>query len=81
MGLYFAYSWLDLYTPALIATSVLVGGLIGAEIPLLMALLQRIRAQDAGEAAADLFAVDYVGSSGGSPPLSSPSRSRWAWRG
>ena len=65
MGLYFAYSWLDLYTPALIATSVLVGGLIGAEIPLLMALLQRIRAQDAGEAAADLFAVDYVGALAG----------------
>lgn len=65
LGLYAAYSWLDLYTPALIATSVLVGGLIGAEIPLLMALLQRIRAQDAGEAAADLFAVDYVGALAG----------------
>lgn len=63
--LYAAYSWLDLYTPALIATSVLVGGLIGAEIPLLMALLQRIRQQDAGEAAADLFAVDYVGALAG----------------
>lgn len=65
MGLYAAYSWLDLYTPALIATSIVVGGLIGAEIPLLMALLQRIRRQDAGEAAADLFAVDYVGALAG----------------
>lgn len=65
LALYAAYSWLDLYTPALIVTSVLVGGLIGAEIPLLMALLQRIRAQDAGEAAADLFAVDYVGALAG----------------
>lgn len=65
LALYAAYSWLDLYTPALIATSVLVGGLIGAEIPLLMSLLQRIRAQDAGEATADLFAVDYVGALAG----------------
>ena len=65
LGLYAAYSWLDLYTPALIATSVVVGGLIGAEVPLLMSLLQRIRAQDAGEAAADLFAVDYVGALAG----------------
>ena len=63
--LYAAYSWLDLYTPALIAASVLVGGLIGAEIPLLMSLLQRIRSQDAGEATADLFAVDYVGALAG----------------
>ena len=63
--LYAAYSWLDLYTPALIATSVVVGGLIGAEVPLLMSLLQRIRAQDAGEATADLFAVDYVGALAG----------------
>lgn len=65
LALYAAYSWLDLYTPALIATSVVVGGLIGAEIPLLMALLQRIRSQDAGEATADLFAVDYVGALAG----------------
>ena len=65
LALYAAYSWLDLYTPALIATSVVVGGLIGAEIPLLMSLLQRIRQQDAGEATADLFAVDYVGALAG----------------
>jgi spermidine synthase len=65
LALYAAYSWLDLYTPALIAASVLVGGLIGAEIPLLMSLLQRIRAQDAGEATADLFAVDYIGALAG----------------
>jgi len=65
LALYAAYSWLDLYTPALIATSVVVGGLIGAEVPLLMSLLQRIRAQDAGEATADLFAVDYVGALAG----------------
>lgn len=65
LGLYAAYSWLDLYTPALLATSVVVGGLIGAEVPLLMALLQRIRRQEAGEAVADLVAVDYVGALAG----------------
>jgi spermidine synthase len=61
LGLYAAFAWLDLYAPALIATAFVLGALIGAEIPLLMVLLQRIRAQDAGSAVADLFAADYVG--------------------
>jgi spermidine synthase len=59
--LYAAFAWLGIYTPALIAVAGLVGTLIGAEIPLLMTLIQRIRQQDAGEAVADLFAADYVG--------------------
>lgn len=61
LGLHAAFTWLDLYWPALIAIALLIGGLIGAEIPLLMTLLQRIRRQDAGSATADLFAADYVG--------------------
>jgi spermidine synthase len=61
LGLYAAFAWLDLYGPALIATAFTLGLLIGAEIPLLMVLLQRIRAQSAGSAVADLFAADYVG--------------------
>jgi spermidine synthase len=61
LGLYVAFAWWDLYWPALIGTALVVGALIGAEVPLLMTLLQRIRAQDAGSAAADLFAADYVG--------------------
>ncbi|MGP4019480.1 polyamine aminopropyltransferase [Saccharopolyspora sp. 5N708] len=61
LGLYAAFAWLSLYTPALIATALVLGVLIGAEIPLLMVLLQRIRRQDAGSAVADLFAADYVG--------------------
>lgn len=60
-ALYMAYAWLDLYTPALLVAAVLVGGLIGAEIPLLMKLVQKIRAQDASEAVADLSAADYLG--------------------
>src|SRR3954452_20678344 len=48
LGLYAAFAWLDLYVPALIAVAFALGALIGAEIPLLMTLLQRIRRQDAG---------------------------------
>jgi spermidine synthase len=65
LGLYTAYAWLDLYTPAVLAASVVIGTLIGAEVPLLMVLLQRIRAQDAGEAVADLNAADYLGALAG----------------
>ncbi|WP_245974713.1 polyamine aminopropyltransferase [Thermomonospora umbrina] len=61
LALYAAYAWLGLYVPALVVVAFVVGGLIGAEIPLLMTLLQRIRKQDAGSAVADLFAADYVG--------------------
>ncbi|MET9493451.1 polyamine aminopropyltransferase [Streptomyces sp. NPDC006552] len=45
----------------LVAFSLGIGVLIGAEVPLLMVLIQRIRRQDAGGAVADLFAADYVG--------------------
>ncbi|MGC4962904.1 polyamine aminopropyltransferase [Gordonia sp. DT101] len=61
MALYAAFSYLSLYTPALVAVAFVLGLLIGAEIPLLMVLLQRIRRQDAGSAVADMFAVDYIG--------------------
>ncbi|MFG2005823.1 polyamine aminopropyltransferase [Spirillospora sp. NPDC048911] len=61
LALYAAFAWLNLYVPALVVVAFLVGALIGAEIPLLMTLLQRIRRQDAGSAVADLFAADYVG--------------------
>ncbi|GGW81827.1 polyamine aminopropyltransferase [Streptomyces griseoloalbus] len=45
----------------LVAFSLATGLLIGAEVPLLMELIQRIRRQDAGGAIADLSAADYVG--------------------
>lgn len=44
-----------------VAFSLAIGVLIGAEVPLLMVLIQRVRRQDAGGAVADLFAADYVG--------------------
>ncbi len=59
--LYAAYAWLSLYIPVLVVIALALGLLIGAEIPLLMVLLQRIRRQDAGSAVADMFAADYVG--------------------
>ncbi|MGH3468191.1 MAG: polyamine aminopropyltransferase, partial [Thermocrispum sp.] len=59
--LYGAFAWLSLYTLALIVLAGVLGILIGAEIPLLMVLLQRVRRQDAGGAVADLSAADYVG--------------------
>ena len=59
--LYAAFAWLHIYTFGMVVLALLLGGLIGAEIPLLMVLLQRIRKQAAGSAVADLFAADYVG--------------------
>ncbi|MCP2315629.1 spermidine synthase [Nocardia amikacinitolerans] len=59
--LYAAYAWLNIYTTALIVIASILGILVGAEIPLLMELLQRIRKQEPGSAVADLFAADYVG--------------------
>ena len=61
MALYWAFAYLEYYTPALVVVAFVLGLLIGAEIPLLMVLLQRIRRQDAGSAVADIFAVDYIG--------------------
>lgn len=59
--LYGAFAWLGLYQPALVALAFVLGALIGAEIPLLMTLIQRTRRQDAASAVADLSAADYVG--------------------
>ncbi|MYR46185.1 polyamine aminopropyltransferase, partial [Streptomyces sp. SID5910] len=53
--------WSDGPRFLLVAFSLAIGLLIGAEVPLLMELIQRIRRQDAGGAVADLFAADYVG--------------------
>ncbi len=63
--LYAAFAWLDLYQPTLFVVSFVVGALVGAEIPVLMTLLQRIRPQEAGAAVADLSAADYVGALAG----------------
>ncbi|GHF44628.1 polyamine aminopropyltransferase 2 [Streptomyces mashuensis] len=61
MALYACFAWYGQARPALVGFSLVTGVLIGAEVPLLMTLIQRIRRQDAGGAVADLFAADYVG--------------------
>ncbi|MFE7775340.1 polyamine aminopropyltransferase [Streptomyces sp. NPDC057445] len=62
--LYAAFAWLGEARYALVGFSLAIGVLIGAEIPLLMALIQRAsrrEEQDAAGTVADLFAADYVG--------------------
>ncbi|MFF3642762.1 polyamine aminopropyltransferase [Streptomyces sp. NPDC002564] len=69
MALYAAFAWTgdrgEVWAGGsrslLVAFSLAIGILIGAEVPLLMVLIQRIRRQDASGAVADLFAADYVG--------------------
>ncbi|MCW7942689.1 spermidine synthase [Streptomyces hygroscopicus] len=69
MALYAVFAWTGRWGGVwsggprcvLVAFSLTIGLLIGAEVPLLMELIQRIRRQDAGGAVADLFAADYVG--------------------
>ena len=58
---YAAFAWLDLYEPAVVVVAAAIGAMVGAELPLLMSLVQRIRRQDAGSAVSDLFAADYTG--------------------
>ncbi|MGW6568253.1 polyamine aminopropyltransferase [Streptomyces sp. NPDC054975] len=71
--LYAAFAWLGEARYVLVAFSLAIGVLIGAEIPLLMSLIQRaesarstgVREQDSAAdpagTVADLFAADYVG--------------------
>ncbi|MFF9346951.1 polyamine aminopropyltransferase [Streptomyces sp. NPDC014734] len=59
--LYATFAWIGESRYALVGFSLMIGVLIGAEIPLLMTLIQRVDRQDAGGVVADLFAADYVG--------------------
>ncbi|MFI7101996.1 polyamine aminopropyltransferase [Streptomyces sp. NPDC050161] len=61
MALYACFAWYGQSRAALVGFSLAIGVLVGAEVPLLMTLIQRVRRQDAGGAVADLFAADYVG--------------------
>lgn len=66
-ALYVVFAFLDGSvgsTWVLAASTALIGGLVGAEVPLLMTLLQRGRtagAADAGRTLANLNAADYLG--------------------
>ncbi|MYZ37663.1 MULTISPECIES: polyamine aminopropyltransferase [unclassified Streptomyces] len=59
--LYGSFVWMGESRYALVGFSLAIGILIGAEIPLLMTLIQRFSRQDAEGTVADLFAADYVG--------------------
>jgi spermidine synthase len=60
-ALHGCFAWYGPSPAAVVGCSFAIGVLCGAEIPLLMMLIQRIRRQDAGGAVADVFAADYVG--------------------
>jgi spermidine synthase len=61
MALHACFAWCGQARLAMVGCAFAIGLLIGAEVPLLMTLVQRVRRQDAGGAVADMFAVDYVG--------------------
>ncbi|WUS32023.1 polyamine aminopropyltransferase [Streptomyces sp. NBC_01255] len=76
LALYAAFAWLGESRYVVVAFSLAIGVLIGAEIPLLMSLIQRAAGDGSGSArrqasageqddaagtVADLFAADYVG--------------------
>jgi spermidine synthase len=63
-ALYIAFSFIGGSLWVLIVGTALIGGLVGAEVPLLMTLLQRGRtagATDSGRVLANLNAADYLG--------------------
>jgi spermidine synthase len=63
-ALYVVFAFVDGSTWVLALSTALIGGLVGAEVPLLMTLLQSGRiagAADAGRTLANLNAADYLG--------------------
>jgi spermidine synthase len=66
-ALYVVFAFVDGSTWVLAVSTALIGGLVGAEVPLLMTLLQQRRtaskdpAADAGRTLANLNAADYLG--------------------
>jgi spermidine synthase len=63
-ALYVVFAFVDGSTWVLALSTALIGGLVGAEVPLLMTLLQQGRvagATDAGRTLANLNAADYLG--------------------
>lgn len=63
-ALYVAFAFVDGSTLVLVLSTALIGCLVGAEVPLLMTLLQRGRvsgAADTGRTLANLNAADYLG--------------------
>lgn len=59
--LFASYAWLGLYEPMVRALSVVLGALVGAELPLLAAVLAALRRESTGRTVGTLLAADYVG--------------------
>ena len=59
--LFASYAWLDLYEPMVRAVSLALGALVGAELPLLAAVLAALRRESTGRTVGTLLAADYVG--------------------
>ena len=61
LGLFAAYAWLDVYEPVVRVLSAVLGALVGAELPLLAAVLARLRRESTSRTVGTLLAADYVG--------------------
>jgi spermidine synthase len=61
MALHASFAWVGQPVAAMVGFALAIGVLVGAEVPLLMTLIQRIHRQEVCEAVADIFAADYVG--------------------
>ena len=59
--LFAAYAWLDLYDPVVRVLSIVLGALVGAELPLLAAVLAALRREETGRTVGTLLAADYIG--------------------
>jgi spermidine synthase len=59
--LFASYAWLDLYEPMVRVVSVALGVLVGAELPLLAAVLAALKRESTGRTVGTLLAADYVG--------------------
>lgn len=59
--LYWSFAWLHVYTGVMVVVALMIGCLVGAEVPLLVELLQRLRPKQASHEIANLNAVDYLG--------------------
>ncbi len=59
--LYWSFAWLHVYTAVMVVVAFAIGCLVGAEVPLLVELLQRLRPKQASHEIANLNAVDYLG--------------------
>jgi len=59
--LYWSFAWLDSFQPVVLVLGSLIGLLVGAELPLLVGFLRRVRASGTESDVADLLASDYLG--------------------